>query len=301
MTVTASFHEDTWRVQLLLADFANGAVLVERSDVAGFPAGRTFPVRGGLALPIEAGAAVISDHEYRDRVLRHYRVTQASTEDNIMLITVTGQWSKPAGLVAVKAVLVQPGSGGGGVAATAAGENAEAGGGAYGSIVVAWIPAADLDDEETVTIGAVGAAGTAGANAGGAGGAVSFTRTVGTDLSVSGGSGGSGSPATSGNAQNTGGSSGLTTTGADLIIPGEIGHYGLIRGGLAGFGGRGAGGMFGPGARTTHAFSAAGSAPAGGFGGGGSGARNAASQAARAGGAGAPGCAIIEHYFADVT
>jgi hypothetical protein len=300
VTVSLSTFDAALSRQLIaISGFPNGAVRVERSLTSGFQLASI--VRGGISLPLVAGAGQLWDGEFGADVLNHWRVTQASTEDNIMLITVTGQWVKPAGLVAVKAVLVQPGCGGGGCAATTAGENAEAGGGAAGTIVVAWIPAADLDDEETVTIGAAGAAGTAGANAGGAGGAVSLTRTVGTDLSVSGGSGGSGGPATSGNAQNTGGSSGLTTTGADLIIPGEIGHYGFVRGGLAGFGGRGAGGMFGPGARTPHSFSTAGSAPAGGFGGGGSGARNAASQAARAGGAGAPGCAIIEHYFADVT
>lgn len=205
---------------------------------------------------------------------------------NVVYITETAQYEKPAWLKFVRARGVAGGGGGGGVAATDSGTGAVAGGGSGGGYFEKKINAADLASSETVTIGAAGTAGTAGNNYGGNGGTTSF----GAHCSATGGGGGQGcaASATPSAIQGEPGQA----TGGDINIGGRLGSATRSLSAVIILYGHGGGSPFSGDAPAIYNTSGY----AGGFGGGGAGASNWTSQPARAGSSGGAGLVIVEEY-----
>lgn len=285
MTIGLSLNLDLARVQIALSNLPNGTVRVERSTNQLL----WHTVRGGVALPIVAGAAALDDYEFAWDVENHYRLIGTSQEDKMDVFTSSGTWNKPAGLTAARVTVVGGHAGGGGAEATDVGEASAGSGGGYGAVAVSWLDASALGSTETVTVGDGGTGATAGANNGSSGGTSSF----GSHVSASGGSAGQGGTATSGHAQVAGGSGGTSGTG-QIVVPGARGEYGIIRSGTDQRRGDGASGLFGRGGTNTSADGDG----ANGDGGAGSGGRNAsASNPGRAGGNGSAGLVVVEHFF----
>jgi len=192
------------------------------------------------------------------------------------------------GLRAVKAHCQGGGGGSGGAGTTGASESAEGGGGGGGGYACSTLLVSELGASETVTVGAGGVRGSPGSSTNGG------NSSFGSHVVGEGGGAGSAGTATSGNTQNSGGLGGGGT--GDLVIPGDAGMYGIVRGGIAGFLNYGGGSHLGGVNRTAHSHSTDGADGAG-YGGGGSGGRNGASQSAKFGGHGAPGVVIVELWF----
>jgi hypothetical protein len=209
---------------------------------------------------------------------------------NILYVTSTTNYEKPAWLKFVIVKGVGAGGGGGGTASTSTAQKAASAGGAGGGYFEKRIAASVLSEPETVTIGAPGNGGAAGANNGSTGGSTSF----GVHCSATGGAGGAGGAAVADAAIGSVlGGVGGAGTGGDMNLPGSDGGRTLLYNGyliLSGVGG--------PSFLATtvpHAYDANGLTGSG-FGGGGSGISSPASKTTKAGGNGAPGIVIIEEY-----
>ncbi|MDX2287714.1 MAG: DUF2793 domain-containing protein [Hyphomicrobiaceae bacterium] len=219
-----------------------------------------------------------------------------STPTDIVMMTASGTWTKPPGLVRARVMVLGGGGAGGGAAATGSATASPGGGGGPGGIAFAVIEAADLGATETVTIGA-GGVGVSNAN-GGDGGTTTFTRTTGDDLVATGGLGGFKINAGSTFAFADGGASGAAT-GGDVNFAGSPSGFAMrdsFPQGISGSGGSTPYGAGGPNIRGGTVSSAG--VAATGFGAGGGGALSCGSGGAnRAGGNGAPGLVVIEEFF----
>lgn len=183
---------------------------------------------------------------------------------SVQTFTVSGTYTRPAGLVRAK-ITVVGGGGGGGAGAAGLGAGTSAGGGG-GAIRV--VNAATLGASQTVTIGAGGTGGASGSgNPGVAGG----TTSIGSLLSATGGGGGGGA------GSGVGGNGGIGSFG-DLNIGGGRGG-GAWAGGSSMLGGGGGKNIGGDAGRS--------------YGGGGSATETEGDE----GGAGAAGVVFVEEFF----
>jgi hypothetical protein len=92
MTIALSFLNDLWRVRIALSDLTNmNAVKVERAYLTADPPWET--VRGGVALPIIAGAGQLDDYEYADATLNHYRVLPVDPPAGLLLPGASGDYA----------------------------------------------------------------------------------------------------------------------------------------------------------------------------------------------------------------
>jgi hypothetical protein len=207
---------------------------------------------------------------------------------NIVYITSTQAYAKPAWLKFAIVKCVGGGGGGGGAALTGAGVFALGGGGGGGGYSQKKINAASLAASETITVGVGGLAGTAGANNGGNGGTTSF----GAIFSATGGAGGAGCPA----AANTSAAGGVggEGIGGDINLDGRTPTPTRSYSGIL-FAYANAGSSFLSAEPSGNVYNQAGNNGRL-YGGGATGAVNVASQAARAGGVGGAGIVIIEEY-----
>ena len=227
----------------------------------------------------------------KDELLGHLPISsEGGRLRNIVYMSASGTYEKPAWLKFVRVRGVGGGGGGGGVASTAAAQKASSGGGGGGGCFEKRIVAADLAASETVTVGSGGAGGAAGNNAGATGGATSF----GAHCSATGGTGASGCAATA-DTNLIGSTNGLggTASGGDINSAGAPGGRAQLyqgQGFVFGFGGPSLLSV-----ATSHAFQATGITGSL-YGAGGGGVYVQASQAAQAGGTGAPGIVVIEEY-----
>ena len=209
---------------------------------------------------------------------------------NIVYITSTDDYEKPAWLKFVIVRGVGGGGGGGGCAGTSATQYSNGGGGGGGGYFEKMILAASIAPSETVTVGAAGAGGLAGLNNGENGGTTSF----GAHCSATGGTGGQAGPAeTSGNAGVPG--VGGVGTGGDINVSGQTPPRA--------FGNQSINLLTaGPGGASMLASNVLvqvnpdNGPNASGFGGGGGGGACNRSSVARAGGNGAHGICIVEEY-----
>jgi hypothetical protein len=214
------------------------------------------------------------------------------------VLTTSGTWTKPAGLLALEAWVVGGGGGSGQAAATAAGQSSAGSGG--GGAGTAWAFYGDPSVLPATVAYTVGVGGVAGAPTGGTGGTSTFKL-----LTANGGAGGGGTGAGAAWGVGVQGGGGLATSTepgsvATLLIAGGDGDQGVrAPHGIATLAWRGgaAGTMlapFRPGSYTTGAAAAvAGRGPGAGALGPGSG----ASQAVQNGAAGAAGLIILREYF----
>ena len=197
----------------------------------------------------------------------------------VQKFTVSGTWTKPAGVNYIVVEVVGGGAGGAGQDTTSSESGGGGGAGGYARIVLS----ASALTSETVTIGAGGAGGASGANTGIAGGQTSLGT-----LCV----------ATGGLAGQIGGSAngalgGIGTTG-DILASGGFADAGHTLGGTKGSGG----GSSAMGSGGEHTVVSADGAVGRNFGGGGAGGYNSASGSSnRAGGAGAAGFVIVTEYY----
>ena len=205
--------------------------------------------------------------------------------------TLTGTWTKPAGLTRALVRVQAPGGGGGG-ADSDGGGTAGGGGGGAGGFTEKLIEASALGATETVTVGSVGAAGSTSGGTGGTGGTTSF----GAHLSCTGGVGGAGTgiASTTGTARQ-GGAGGAGSLG-DINVLGSDGGNGIGAGNVA-IGGVGGSSFFGGGGRggatDTSDPGVAGQA----YGSGGGGGAIDLITTGVAGGAGGPGIVIVYEFF----
>lgn len=208
---------------------------------------------------------------------------------NTQVLTVSGTYTRSAGVSFIIVRAVGGGGAGGGSAATSAGQCAAGGGGASGAYAegIFASPPATV----AVTVGSAGVPMNGNAP-GGNGGSTVF----GALMTCPGGPGGLGAPATAtGGASISGANSGnsLSPTGGNIIgVAGQAGENGLaLNTSAAGSGGSsplGAGG---------NSPVAVGGRPASGYGAGGSGSNSPSNTpASQAGGAGTPGIVIVEEY-----
>lgn len=181
-----------------------------------------------------------------------------------------------------------PGGGSGGAGATGSNQGSVGAGGGGGGYARKIIPIADLDADETVTVGSGGGGGSAGGS-GGTGTSSSF----GTHCSATSGTGGDGTGAVG--STNAPGGTGGTGTGGDVNIPGDDGGNGQVTAGDDGFasvsplGGYGGSAKLGGGRNPSGADASASGIAGRSFGGGAAGAHNGESQSGQPGAAGAPG------------
>lgn len=189
------------------------------------------------------------------------------------------------GLRAVLAHCQAGGGGGGGAGATGVGASSGGGGGGGGEYARGLVLASDLDESETITVGARGSRGS-GANPGGDGGSSSF----GAHVIANGGSGGLALATGTGFGGVFGGIGGSGGTG-DLLVGGDDGGpFYRISGITRVSTGNGGGSHLGGGGR--------GDASDGkGWGGGGGGNSNGASASAAFGGWGTQGIVIVELLY----
>lgn len=211
------------------------------------------------------------------------------------VITATGVWTKPAGMV-YAVVEVQGGGGaGGGSPTTAASQSSAGAGGGGGGYAKRTFQAGQLGATEPVTVGAggtgvVGAAGNPGEQSVFSTGS---NQMIG-DPGLGGGSIAAG-PAWGVAVGNIGGAA----SGGDINVPGTAGVSGA-RSGTASYGIAGSGGnsVLGGGGRGQYGNPGGGG---GGFGGGGNGTAAQQSTTGFAGGPGAPGAVIVTEYYSSGT
>ncbi len=207
----------------------------------------------------------------------------------IVQFTTSGTFTKATypWLRAIRVICVGGGGGGGGSSATAAGQASAGGGGGSGAYSESFITnIAGLAASVAVTVGAGGAANSA---AGGGNGAQS---SFGALVTAPGGFG-AGTRLTTVDANIRGGIRALAGAG-DIAYPGNPGGSGTADPAGFGYGGIGAGSIFGGGgsASDTNEGGQAGGAP----GAGGSGANTIGLASNRSGGAGAAGLVIVELF-----
>jgi hypothetical protein len=191
-------------------------------------------------------------------------------------------WFKPNKLRYVTVKVVGGGGGGGGSTTV----NTISGGGGGGGYCERTIPAANIANSVTVTVGAAGTAGAATGATGGTGGTSSF----GSHCTATGGTGGNDSAAYSGGAGGVG-------SGGDLNITGGGGMGGANGTGNNFSLGSGGNSVLGGGAQSASAGSGDNAGNAGGpYGGGGSGAHSGGGGDT-AGGIGAIGAVIVQEHY----
>jgi hypothetical protein len=89
MTISLSFHDDTWRVRVLITDRPDGTVRVERSTNGVF----WRPVRGGDPVEVVDGTAFVDDWEYQEGVLNTYRVVPVDPPAGLLLTGESGDYA----------------------------------------------------------------------------------------------------------------------------------------------------------------------------------------------------------------
>lgn len=206
-----------------------------------------------------------------------FELIAVAKPQNLIVITASGTYAKPAGLKKIKSTLVAGGGGSGG--ADTINGAASIGGGGGGSSIKE-ILASALSASETVTIGAGGSGGAIGVT-GSNGGATSF----GAHHSATGGVGGTGVSS----ASNRSGVDGGVGSGGDLNIEGS-GSEGVYSAGNVASGGGSS--ILGGGVRGTNSSNIDGAQ----YGGGGGGVVRT-SGVDRTGADGADGVIIIEEFF----
>jgi hypothetical protein len=202
---------------------------------------------------------------------------------NIVYMTASGVYEKPAWLKFVRVKGVGGGGASGGAPATNASQASIGAGGGAGGYFEKLILAENLLESEVVTIGAAGA-GVSG-NTGNNGGATSF----GTHCTAGGGSGGAKAGPSAGH-NVAGPTPGGVATGGDINIRGATATKGVVElnGGLLTYSNYGGASMFSGYASLDNG--------ALGYGGGGGGRINWVSAGASVGNSGSPGIVIIEEY-----
>jgi hypothetical protein len=197
--------------------------------------------------------------------------TYNGTTPNKQVFTGNGTFTIPAGVIAVKAILVGGGGAGGGSTASTSG-----GGGGGGGAALKWLTGLTPGNTIAVTVGAAATGVSNGTGNSGANSVIaSGTQAI---TTVTAGGGGGGTAVTNGS-----GGAGGTSTNGDVNIQGGDGQNGL---GSA-FGGQGGGSILGGGGRGAVGFTGN---TGGNYGGGGGGSNGATF----AGGAGGPGIVIFE-------
>lgn len=214
---------------------------------------------------------------------------------NIVTITTSQVYNRPANLLFAIVELVAGGAGGGGTYSSAATVSTAGGGGGSGGYSRRKLTAAQIGASQTITIGAFGVGGAAGDNPGANGGDTSFGSLV---IAKGGLGGGAGWTTTFWH-----GGAGGSITGAlgDIVAAGDPGGNGAWHnGGNTLFAsGQGGSSFFGGGA--VPAFAAGANAnngnAASNYGSGGSGAVINLAIGSLAGGNGSPGAAVITEYL----
>lgn len=289
----------------LFAAVAGGLTKVLLQDLALDAAVAGQISRNGAALQFHDGTAVRALVKSNLQVLGGNGLTGggALTGDvtlhldapiSVTVITASGSWSKPAGLVYARIIAIGGGGGGGGVD-LAANTTAAGGGGGAGSYSESLIAAATLGATETVTIGAGGVGGVTGGPSG-QDGLVGVDTSFGAHVIAKGGSPGLGT--TTANDVGEGGSGGVGSSGTGQIeVDGNDGGHGGIDAQWAA-GGFGAGPVFGANKKSPLLKSSGATAGNAGknYGGGGSGAVAFTNSTSVAGGTGAAGVIIVVAY-----
>lgn len=206
------------------------------------------------------------------------------------VFTASGTWTRPSGLSQVRAYGVGGGGQGGGCAATAAGQVAEAGGGSAGGYCESILAASALGPTVAVTVGAGGSAGAAGAT-----GAAGAASTFGSFWTAGGGGGGVLGAATAANAVSDSGAGGTASGGNVINIVGNEGGNGRVINLVHVMANHGAGSRLGADVNGTATNTAGITGRM--YGSGGSGSRRSASQAAVAGPIGSAGIVIVEEHY----
>ncbi len=210
-------------------------------------------------------------------------VARALGLKSVQVFTVSGTWTRPAGIRKVIIEVVGGGGGGGGKSAVA---NNGAGGGGGGGYAIKFLDVSGIATS-TITVGTGGAGGVAGDNSGATGIASSWADGVNT-VTGNGGVGGGGTP-TNVNVNAAGG----TATGGDINVPGQAGSPGSTSHTFSPTMGGSSGGGKGAGAAATNF---GGGALAGSLYGGGGGGAAGDAVATGAGGNGAAGIVIVWEY-----
>ncbi len=232
-------------------------------------------------------------------VLGAITVPSQTPLSHMTVLTGTGTYTTPTGILLMGALIeaVGPGGAGGGAAATAAGEASGGGGGGGGGYARKWLTPAEQGASQTYAVGAggVGAAGAVGGDGG-----TSRYGPVSTPLCrATGGFGGlfggvitiAANPA----GPVPGGAGGVGTAG-DLLVQGGGGGLG-IRAAVARAGPGGSSALGGGAALTAQDASGV---TGGNYGGGGSGANNdGLAGAAQPGGTGGSGAIVVTLFFRD--
>lgn len=211
------------------------------------------------------------------------------------VVTTSGTYAKPAGLVSLEIWVIGGGGGGGVAAAGGANQSSSGGGGGAGAVVYNVYQASALAASVAYTVGAGGVGGNGSVQIGGSGGNSSFAG-----LTAGGGSGGNWMALSPALGASTPGGAGGVGSGGALNLAGGDGGAGIANPhNRAGVGLQGTGGvnMFGQAYATNMSVGAA-AGLAGRFpGGGGVGSAASGSGGVTNGGAGAGGGIIFkEHY-----
>jgi hypothetical protein len=218
---------------------------------------------------------------------------------SINVITSTGTYTPPAGLIYAVIEATGGGGGGAGCAAGGAGTAVASEGGAaagYSKGVYSKATIIGAGTAATVTIGALGAGGSAGGNNGSAGGNTTIVANSGggaTLMTCNGGGGGAAQTASASAATQAGNGAGGTASGGSINLSGAASSAALIfAGGAGSLAFQGSSTLLGYGGAYNNA---GGGIAASGYGAGGSGGATGASTN-RTGGNGSPGVVIITEY-----
>lgn len=198
----------------------------------------------------------------------------------IQVFTASGTWVKPAGCVKIKATVIGPGGDGGSAPATTGSTKATGAGGGPGGWSILYKDVTSVSSID-VTIGAHG------------GGTTSFDVASATG----GGNGGTAGPTSSAGIGGSPGASGVGS-GGTINGGGWVGSGGEIGTGASGSSGIGGSSILGGGPAGHLSATQRNGENATVPGAGGEGSYNSGVQSAATGGNGAPGCVIVEEYYA---
>ena len=261
-----------------------GAISLKQYDSAGAKVAAVFAIEQ------------LADIEYDgvDVVLLDQLPADKAQPVNIVVISASGTYTKPAGLKYALIKVQAGGGGGGGANSTPANQANSASGGGGGGYAESMFPSASIAASVSVVVGAGGAGGVLTGGNGQAGGASSFGSLV----TAAGGAGGTGiTTATGGSIRGQGGAGAGGTAVGVIVRVGGNGGIGVVAT-TTSFGGAGGGSAFSP--QTNGAIEGLVGPSASTYGGGGAGAAEGGSPvitSGRMGGAGKAGVVIIEEYF----